>query len=221
MKTLDLPWLTMVLAAAMSALYLFHGPADPTWVYRADLLFEQPRRWLSGHWVHGDVQHLGWNLVALLLLGTLLEREGRSLLIAGLLVGSLFVSLCLWAITPGLLAYCGLSGVLNTLWVLVLYRQWRHRRSWWLPCLALISLAKILYEWQLGLAVFSETLWPAVPEAHLAGWLAGCMVAVATRRRVAPFDTAKGVSRDLLRRPVEGENKPLSWPTSPTTTKGL
>lgn len=212
-----LPWLTVLLSVLALAVHAFFGPAADAFVYSAEQWQEQPWRWISAHWVHADTPHLAWNLLAFLLLGGLLEREGRGWLIAGLLVGALAVSASLAFLMPEIAFYCGLSGVLNTLWILALDRQWRRQTHAVLPLLALLSLLKIGYEMWSGAAVLTETAWPSLPQAHLAGWGVGVILVVLTRW-VALCNTFRRVRYDLFDRAMGPAGKPVSC-VLPTTNK--
>lgn len=172
-----IPWLTLALAGTMVAVYATLGPAPASLVYDRNAIHEgEWWRLLSGHLVHGDMAHLGWNLGGLLVLGMLLERVSRPLLPVALLGGVVTVGVVLTLWLPEILYYCGLSGVLNALLVPVLADAWRRSRSPLVAAIALLSLAKIGFEMLAGQALITETLWPSVPLAHLAGWIAGLPV---------------------------------------------
>lgn len=126
---------------------------------------------ITGHWIHANFQHLIWNVAALAILGTMIERRSRSLLLWSLLVGTLSVDLLLLSPFSDLQRYCGLSGVLNTLLGVVLYLFWRETRSTLVPLTAVLSLAKIALEMYSGQSVFTEIAWPPFAAAHLAGIL--------------------------------------------------
>ena len=139
----------------------------------------------AGHWVHGDTGHLAWNLTALLLLGSIVESSRRWLLPLGLLAGSIGVDLWLWTGLPGIVRYCGLSGALNTLLILALWTTWKRSGHWLVWAIGLGSLLKILVEMADGRALLTQTAWPSVPSAHLAGWLVGCLLVALNRWRPA------------------------------------
>lgn len=172
----QLPWLTIALAGSMAALYAAFGPAPEGWVYdRAAVGAGEWWRLFSGHWLHADTAHLGWNLAALLLLGSLAERHGRGSLLACLLLGGLAVNATLLWMLPGMTHYCGLSGVLNALLLPALAGLRRPSGDGPLWLVGVLSLGKILVELKGGAALFTHTAWASVPEAHLAGWLAGLL----------------------------------------------
>jgi rhomboid family GlyGly-CTERM serine protease len=132
---------------------------------------------LSAHWIHVDTEHLFWNLSALLLLGPVIEHYSRALLCWSLVIGTLGVDLLLLSPLSDLQRYCGLSGVLNTLFGVALYLHWRRTRSWLVVVVAVLGVLKIVLEVVSGQAVFTATGWPPFALAHLAG-LVGAPLAV-------------------------------------------
>lgn len=174
---LRIPWLTLTLAGLTVALFAALGPAPVDWVFdRAAIADGEWWRLLSGHWVHSDGAHLGWNLAALILLGALIETDRRRLLLAGLFGGSLAVDIAVWTLLPDMSHYCGLSGVLNTLLLLALGTLHGRSSSALLISVAAFSLLKIVVELFAGHALLTDTAWTSVPLAHLAGWTLGVMI---------------------------------------------
>lgn len=86
----------------------------------------------------------------------------------------LTVDAVLWWGMPELQRYCGLSGMLNTLFLLLLARLWR--RSPLVPLLALALGCKLLMELSLEQSLLLHTPWPALPQTHLAGTLGGVLL---------------------------------------------
>jgi rhomboid family GlyGly-CTERM serine protease len=172
---LGLPWRSLLLAGLAAGLFLAAGPAPDLWVYARQGLAEgQLWRLLSGHLVHSDPAHLGWDLGALLLLGWAFEPLLRERFWPLLGVAALVIDAGLWFGLPGLARYCGLSGLLNALLAAGLWRLWRgHGRHPLMPVIGLLSLLKPLWELGAGQALFTSTFWPSLPEAHLLGLAAG------------------------------------------------
>jgi rhomboid family GlyGly-CTERM serine protease len=173
------PWLTLATAALALFLYLLAGPAAPELVYdRAAVEAGQWWRLLTGHLVHSDVSHLGWDLAGLLVLGWLFERRlpGWKIMVV-LLSGMIAVDVWLWW-GPAPLRYCGMSGFLNTLLASGLVQQWRTHRDWLLPLVGLGAIFKIIWETLHGQALFTATAWPSVPLAHAAGFAGGVLAAL-------------------------------------------
>lgn len=173
-----LPWHTFFLLLIGLVLYVFAGPAPEALVYdRQAITHGELWRLFTAHWVHADREHLVWNLLALGILGWMLESSlGRFKLYAALLAGITFVSAWLWWFIPSLDYYCGLSGTLNTLLFVILLDGWRRSGSLIFLLVAMGASAKIGVELMRASAIFTNTSWPAVPEAHLAGALAAMLI---------------------------------------------
>ncbi|MFV0478597.1 MAG: rhombosortase [Parahaliea sp.] len=142
----------------------------------AGVLSGQYWRLLSGHWLHIDSGHLWLNITAFAVLGTLIETHNRTLLLIALLAGMLAVNLLLLSPCADIARYCGLSGLLNTLFVVVLGLRWRVQPSALLVLAGLGSFAKIFLELYDGSILSDGAGWPAWPSAHLAGALAALLL---------------------------------------------
>lgn len=173
-----LPWHTFTLILIAFAMYVFGGPAAEGLVFdRQAIMQGELWRLLTGHWVHADWEHLAWNLMAFGLLGWMLETsQGPGKLYSALIAGMCVVNAGLWWFIPSLDFYCGLSGILNTLLFVILIDGWRRSRNYIFPLVAIGATAKIGFELFQSSAIFTNTSWPAVPEAHLAGALAAMIV---------------------------------------------
>ena len=174
---LRLPWRTLLLSLLAILAYCLSGPAPEAWVYSRAAL-HQFEWWtlISGHWVHSDLQHAVWNITALLILGGLFEQRLKQRIFVDLLMSSLLLSLWISCYMPELQAYCGLSGILNTLLVTGTFAVWQQQRSN-VPLLILaLAVIKNLVELFSHQAIFTHTLWPSVPEAHLVGMSIGLLI---------------------------------------------
>ncbi|XOF33408.1 MAG: rhombosortase [Candidatus Electrothrix sp. YB6] len=190
-----IPLLTCSLCAAYLLLFLLFGPAPEALVYnRAAIAQGELWRLVSGHFVHCDRQHLVWNLLPLLLISGLLEQRIGWLRCAGLTgLSCLGISFWLYFGQTDLLRYCGLSGILNSLFAVLLARLWQEHRH---PVVLLIGLAaiiKIAIEIMQQQAVFTHLSWGSVPEAHGAGMVVGVAVVLYAESRSAGL-SATGLS---------------------------
>ncbi len=177
---------TLPLAALVFALYAGAG-AVPDALVLDHRWFDEPWRLLTGHLVHTDAEHLGWNLLALVGLGLGLQRQGGAgrPLLAGLL------AVTAWWLLDGPSAYVGLSGVLNALFLVLAGRLWL-RRGDGLALVAVLGLfGKIGWEMAAGVPLFTQTAWPPAPQAHLAGALGGMLLLIAE----AGYRSATGAPR--------------------------
>ena len=175
-----LPWHTFLMLSITLALYVVGGPAAESLVFdRQAIMQGEFWRLLTGHWVHGDMEHLAWNLVAVGILGWIIEMSlGPIRLYRALIAGMCLVNAWLWLFIPSLDFYCGLSGILNTLLFVILIDGWRRSRKLIFPLVFVGATAKIALELFQASAIFTHTIWPAIPEAHLAGALAAVMISL-------------------------------------------
>ena len=176
--SLRLPWHTFVLSLIVFALCVFGGTAPEALVFERQAIMQgEIWRLMTGHWVHGDWEHLAWNLMAFGILGWMIETSlGHLKLYSALIAGMCVVNAGLWWFIPSLDFYCGLSGILNTLLFVMLIDGWRWSRNYIFPLVAIAATIKIGFEMIQSSAIFTNTSWPAVPEAHLAGALAAVIL---------------------------------------------
>lgn len=171
-----LPWRILALTLPPLLLYLLLGPAPEALVYQRDAIAGgEWWRLLTGHWVHSDLQHLLFDVTALALVSCLFEKRPWWQPLLLLLTTTCILDIWLWWQMPWLHSYCGLSGLLNALLAAGLLLQWRQRDDWRYPLVGLLALIKLVTEMQLGDALFTNTAWGAVPEAHAIGMLAGVL----------------------------------------------
>lgn len=167
-----LPWLTLAGLALAVGLWLLAGPAPGALVYdRAALAQGEGWRWLTGHLVHSDAGHALWDIAALGLIGLMLEGHGRRHLALAALAGLLAVDAALWWCLPEIGRYCGLSGLLNALFVVALADLW-HRHPL-VPLVALGLILKLAVELATRQSLLLDMAWPSLPEAHVAGCIGG------------------------------------------------
>jgi rhomboid family GlyGly-CTERM serine protease len=141
-------------------------------------------RLLSGHLVHADWEHWFWNVAALAVLGSYLEKRSIYLWFQGILTGIASVNILLLSGWSQVTRYCGLSGMLNTLLVLALYQYWQETRSGWVIAIAFICLSKLVLELFFGTSLLTDISWPPFPFAHLAGTLVGVLLLLRNKQYI-------------------------------------
>jgi rhomboid family GlyGly-CTERM serine protease len=170
--------LTSALTVLMFLLFQFFGAIPEQLIFDRHAILQQHEVWrlFTAHWVHSDLQHLLWNVAGFFILGGLIEPHiSKYHFIAIIIFSSLAVDLCVLYLIEHLQYYCGLSGVLNTLLVVLFHLIWQKSRSPWLILGISLAALKIMLEILLQQAIFTQTLWQALPEAHAAGFLAGIL----------------------------------------------
>lgn len=169
---MKLPIVTFSVALATCVLYALWGAMPDTLIWHQGE-GQSVWQWLTAHFVHISTEHLLWNVVALLLLGSIIEQNSRFALLLALLAGVIGVNAYL-ALFYALDAYAGLSGVLNTVLVVALYQLYLKPEYKLASALTFVlSVMKVAAEYQLNLSLFSTLPWPPVPQAHFAGLVAG------------------------------------------------
>ena len=176
MTTRQIPRLTIGLIIILAGLY-FLVPDNTLLYFSADdIATGELWRIVSGHFIHADLKHLLWNCLGLAVLGTLIEQHSRTQWWAALVVGIVSVSALLLSPISQLDNYCGLSGVLNTLLLVLIWLEWRLTRSWLMIVIARGSIAKVVVEVYLGESLMTNISWPPYAWSHVAGLAGGLIV---------------------------------------------
>ena len=151
---------------------------------RAAVLQGQLWRLFTGHFTHFGSDHLKWDLIGLLVLGSLAESSQRRQMVVTLLGAAAVIGSAVVLFQPQFSHYRGLSGLDSALFGLVVARMiatgWRekHHLSWMIGGLALAGFgAKCVYELTTHSTYFATGMgYSPVPLAHALGALAGCGV---------------------------------------------
>jgi membrane associated rhomboid family serine protease len=185
-----------IVTFALAAVTLATGIAAPEPSPHFDLLVldrEQARAWpwLTSHFLHTDRTHLAWNLLALVCIGWLGEAPARLRFVMSLCVGVAAVDVWFALFAEPLRFYCGLSGALNTVLIVMLYALRGSVPALWLYGIAAAVALKLAWESSTGVALFTHTRWPSAVGSHIAGYAAGVILVAlfAWRDRIAE-DTA-------------------------------
>ncbi|HIP82178.1 MAG TPA: rhombosortase [Desulfocapsa sulfexigens] len=174
--SLNMPWLSFTIFLGSALLFLILGAVPDTLIYNRTAI-ENGEIWrlLSSHFVHCDLAHLGWNITALFILGSLLEQRLGTRLLGLLAISCIGVSSWLWFFKTDLTLYCGLSGILNGLFSALLFILWRENKHPVLPLIGIAAVVKSIVEASTQQALFTHLSWDSVPGAHGAGMIAGCL----------------------------------------------
>jgi rhomboid family GlyGly-CTERM serine protease len=195
------PFLTLILGALALFVFSQHGWTETLEFNRASLAHGQLWRLFTGHLTHFSPDHLKWDLVVFVALGSLVELRNRRHFVFSILGGALLISLGVWWLQPQFANYRGLSGVDSALFgylavdIINLSRAEGRR----LPALAagaalVLFVAKIVFELSTGRTLFVENNagFAPVPLAHLIGAFIGGGVCVPSRLAGAPLGVGAG-----------------------------
>ena len=172
-------WPILVIVLPCLLLNLGGEPVRAALQYdRLAILHGQLWRIFTGNFVHLGWGHLGEDMAGYVLLCLLLEDllpGWRCPLLV--VVGSLGVGIGLLWGDPGLRWYVGVSGALNTLWI-VGAMQLMRQRDWIGWILAVFLVLKLMYEQLRGPLPWSvaTTGGPVVVDAHLYGTFTGVIL---------------------------------------------
>ena len=174
---------SLSVAAAACAVAATPGAFAVLVCSREGVLRGEVWRILTGHFVHSGTTHLLWDVVPLVLVGLLFEGELGRRFWAVLAGAALAVGAGVVLLLPELPSYCGLSGVINGIWVAGALVASRAESDAGRPGLArlylvcvLLDLGKVAFEAAAGSPLFTD---PAalgsvpVPLAHALGALGG------------------------------------------------
>jgi rhomboid family GlyGly-CTERM serine protease len=171
-------------------LLAFHGlgpGAVPVLRYeRSAVLAGEAWRLVTGHLVHADLVHLGWNVLGVLIVAFLFARDysWRAWLVI-LLVSTVTTDLGFLLLEPQLEWYVGFSGVLHGLMAAGLVAWLRTSRdaiTWLVTGLFAAKLAWEHFAGPLPFTAASLEL-PVVHEAHTYGAIGGVLAGLWLTRR--------------------------------------
>jgi rhomboid family GlyGly-CTERM serine protease len=171
-----LAWFVGLLAGLLVLLSLT-GESGREWLrYERSAVFHgQYWRLLTGHLVHGSVQHLLLNGVGLGLIAALFPREYSVrgwLLILGSSVAAIDLGFVL--LEPQLQWYVGFSGVLHGALAAGALGWWRHESRRLALALTAVLVGKLAWEQWHGALPLSGDM-PVVVDAHLYGAIGGAL----------------------------------------------
>jgi len=188
-------WRGPVLVILVLGLIYLIPVADLTsWRYdRGAILSGQLWRLLTGHLVHGDLHHLAWNVLGVLIVGVLFAGDYTTPQWVVILTASTAaIDLGFLTLQPQLEWYVGFSGVLHGAMAAGLVRWLRRGEGALTWLVGAIFLAKLGWEHVMGPLPFTASglSLPVVHEAHSYGAIGGAVAALliearsARRRRV-------------------------------------
>jgi rhomboid family GlyGly-CTERM serine protease len=156
-------------------------------------------RFLTGHLVHWNLDHLCWDLSVFVVLGTMCEHRGRRTFLACVLGSAAAISLWTLVALPQMPIYRGLSGIDTGLFALLGVglladaRAGANRAMQWIIAAAMLGLiGKITYEFASDATIFVDHTAAAfvpVPIAHVLGSLVGFAAGLVSLRSCTSIKT--------------------------------
>ena len=179
----------LLLAAVLIAVQFAASGSTASLRYeRSAVLGGEAWRLLTGHLVHGDVMHLGWNLLGVGLVALLFGREYRPRQWLAVLAAALVaIDLGFLLLEPQLAWYVGFSGVLHGLMAAGLVAWLCRARDAVTWLVAALFGAKLAWEHAVGPLPFTAESMslPVVHAAHTYGAVGGALAGLWLERRTA------------------------------------
>ena len=169
----------VVLVAVLLAMYWIGAGAEAVLRYeRGAVLDGEAWRLVTGHLVHADIVHLGWNVLGVMIVAFLFAREyswRQWLIILG--VSTATTDLGFLLLEPQLEWYVGFSGVLHGLMAAGLVAWLRTSRDAITWIVTGLFAAKLAWEHFAGPLPFTAASLelPVVHEAHTYGAIGGLL----------------------------------------------
>jgi rhomboid family GlyGly-CTERM serine protease len=176
-----LPVWTLVIGAFALIIFYFPQLGELLVYDRAAISHGEIWRLLTGNLVHFSLAHLLYNLIAWLIIGTIIEFRAYRFFPVLCFSSALLVGITLFILEPELYLYAGLSGVVSAAVAYLCLHGIGEKGVWrWLCAATLAGLtAKTLIE--LGMRssfmlLMSEENFVPVPLSHLAGIIAALLL---------------------------------------------
>ncbi|XZE20224.1 rhombosortase [Pirellulaceae bacterium SH449] len=146
--------------------------------------FSSAYRLVTSHLLHWSWNHLAWDLLVFVVLGSICEQNQRGRYLAYLGLSSIVIPLVVFSKHPELTSYRGLSGIDSGLFSLIAADRIvgsirsKDRGSFWVFSICLAGLfTKIACESYFGGNLFvSDVSFVPVPFSHLSGAILGLFV---------------------------------------------
>ena len=151
----------------------------------------------TGHLVHASPAHLGWDLLAFVVLAHGCEQRDQARTATTLIAAASVVSIGVLLFDPLLATYRGLSGLDTALFALLVTLHWRRIGGSGLsrPALAVacaLLIAKLTFELTTGASAFvAGTGFVTVPLAHVLGACCGLLGGLAPTPRSRSRSSSK------------------------------
>ncbi len=188
-------WLPIAIGCTLIVVQASGPELASAWRYeRSVLVTHEWWRLLTGHLVHADFGHLGWNLFGVALVWWLFANQYTVTgWIAILLASTIAIDVGFLTLMPELEWYVGFSGVLHGMMAAGLLAWLVRARDPLTWLVALLFADKLIWEHLVGplpLAARSMGM-PVIHEAHtygaLGGLLAGALLLARQARRHTPL----------------------------------
>lgn len=138
-------------------------------------------RLLTAHFTHSSFSHALWDVLAFTGVTFWLSQYSTKQMLMSVSLGIVVVDMLLLSPFADIDYYCGLSGILFCPLLLVCYYFLQANRAAVGVLPLLVVCIKVMSEVYYQNTLLVNTTWPAYPEAHLSGLIAGLLCIGFTR----------------------------------------
>jgi rhomboid family GlyGly-CTERM serine protease len=181
-----MPWRTVLLCSIATVIY-FVPPLAGVAIYdRAAIAGGEWWRLITGNLVHLSLKHLIFDVLALSVVGTIIELRGTRYWWLACCTAGAVIGLAVYLTAPEFRYYGGLSGIVTAAVVYLCLDGLRDTGAWRKLCMSILLLVaiKIGIEFLTGETILSVTEsqpFETVPVSHLAGACTALFVFVLAR----------------------------------------
>lgn len=183
---MKIPLWTMLLCSIASVIFFVPSLGDAAIFDRDSIVSGEWWRLITGNLVHLSAMHFISDVLALFVVGTIIELRGDRFLALVYCTAGMVIGLVVFMTSPELRYFGGLSGIVTAAAVYLCLEGLRDTGAWrWLCLFGLVLVAiKIGLEFMFGQSLLSVTephLFVPVPASHLAGACTALFVFILTR----------------------------------------
>jgi rhomboid family GlyGly-CTERM serine protease len=188
LTAIRLPFWTLAICAGAGLVFLSPFLESVLIYDRSAIVHGELWRLVTGNLVHYSAAHLGYDLLALLVAGAMIETSGYRYYPILCFAAATFIGMVLYWSEPAMLYYAGLSGVATAAIVYLCLHGLAEKGAWrWVCAAALLGLGmKVGAEFTLNeslLVASGSSEFLPVPLSHLVGASAALFLFVLSRLR--------------------------------------
>ncbi|MBF0252299.1 MAG: rhombosortase [Candidatus Omnitrophica bacterium] len=183
--TFKVPWLTLLISLIVLVLFAMGPDKNSVFVFnKFEIKAGATWRLLTGQLIHNNFDHLFWDLFGFMVIGSIVEINGRWKFILSFMLSAISVSLWMFLLEKDFTVYYGLSGLLNGLLVIAVFVKWKETRNPLFVCIFGITALKMTYEVITKNVFFIDPNIPTIPGTHIAGFIVGILMVYFSKKNI-------------------------------------
>lgn len=174
-RDLRVPGLTAFISLLVVIIFCMGSTSFDALVLNEEYIFALGQYWriVTGNFVHLNLEHIFWDLIAFIILGTFVEKISKRKLIELMSLSSIAIGAAVVSFDAQFNTYCGLSGIACSLAAYALLKNYRLKKNNVFLIAFIILTFKTTYELIFARSIFTSLESNFVVLSHLAGLLTG------------------------------------------------